>query len=105
MLLTGKPISAPEALQSGLISKMVKDIKELDIEVNDITDAINTKPRAVIELGKNFYYKQLELSLSGALKEGSDVMVQNLAFKDAQEGLNAFKEKRLPVWSHTDEKV
>lgn len=59
----------------------------------------------MITLGKRFYYRQLELGITQALEEGGKVMVDNLAYKDAQEGIAAFKEKRKPVWIHTDEKV
>jgi enoyl-CoA hydratase/carnithine racemase len=53
--------------------------------------------------GKRFYYRQLELGLSQAFHEGGQVMVDNLALRDAQEGIAAFVEKRKPNWIHTDE--
>jgi len=105
MLLTGIPISAPEALQSGLISKMLSSEEELDGELQHICNAIVSKPKAVIALGKRFYYRQIELGIKQALDEGGKVMVDNLGYKDAQEGIAAFKEKRKPVWIHSDEKV
>ena len=105
MLFTGHSINAEEALRAGLISKMVSDSNALDEEINSICEAIKAKPKEVIALGKRFYYKQLEMGLSEAFREGGGVMVDNLRYKDAQEGISAFKEKRKPVWSHTDEKV
>ena len=105
MLLTGTPINAQEAYNSGLISKLVADQSELDAEISNICEAIKSKPRAVIALGKRFYYRQIEMGLGEALEAGGKVMVDNLRYRDAQEGIEAFKEKRHPAWCHTDEKV
>jgi len=104
MLLTGKPISAQDAFQAGLISKLVEDKTELEAEIQSICDAIISKPRGVVALGKKFYYQQLEMGLTPALEEGGKVMVDNLEFKDCQEGIAAFVEKRKPNWCHTQEK-
>ena len=79
--------------------------EELDEELQHICNAIVSKPKAVIALGKRFYYRQIELGIKQALDEGGKVMVDNLGYKDAQEGIAAFKEKRKPVWIHSDEKV
>ena len=104
MLLTGKPINAQEAYQAGLISKMpVQDKAELEQELDAICQAIQDKPRGVVALGKKFYYQQLDMDLSSALEHGGKVMVHNLEYKDAQEGIGAFIEKRKPNWCHTDE--
>ena len=103
MLLTGKPISAEEAYQAGLISRIVQDKPELETEIESICEAIKAKPRGVIALGKKFYYQQLEMGLGQALETGGKVMVDNLEYKDAQEGIAAFVEKRKPSWCHTDE--
>ena len=105
MLLTGKPITAIEALNSGLISRMVNDNEELEQEIESICQAIVSKPRGVIALGKKFYYEQLEMGLTEALEKGGQVMVDNLQWKDCQEGIKAFIEKKPPIWSHTDEKI
>lgn len=104
MLLTGKPITAQEALQSGLISRLVADATELEAEVAEITEAIKSKPKGVIALGKRFYYQQLEMGLSKALDEGGKIMLENLTYQDCQEGLEAFKEKRTPKWNHTSDR-
>ena len=105
MLFTGAPLTASEAYQAGLISRLVADTAALDTELKSICDAIAAKPKGVIALGKRFYYKQMEMGLSSAFDEGGHVMVDNLRYADAQEGISAFKDKRKPVWTHTDDKV
>ena len=84
---------------------MTSTEEELDEELRHICEAIKSKPKGVVALGKRFYYRQIELGIKQALEEGGKVMVDNLAFKDAQEGIAAFKEKRKAVWIHSDEKV
>jgi len=102
MLLTGEMITAQEAYTAGLVSRLVEE-EEVDDEVRKICAAVSSKPRAVIALGKKFWQEQLEMSLSDANKAGSGVMVDNLQYRDAQEGIQAFKEKRRPVFCHTDQ--
>ena len=84
---------------------MASSTEELEEELNTIIEAIKSKPKGVIALGKKFYCRQLELGISEAFEEGGKVMVDNLSYKDAQEGIAAFKEKRKPIWVHTDEKL
>ena len=93
---------------------------ELEAEVAAVCAAIAAKPRAVIALGKQFYQRQLELPLAEAYRsylhylytihvttcrEGGAVMAENLRYRDCQEGIAAFKEKRAPVFCHTEDKV
>ena len=78
---------------------------ELENELTKICEAIVSKPKGVLALGKKFYYRQIELGIKQALLEGGEVMVNNLAYKDAQEGIAAFTEKTKPNWLHSDEKV
>lgn len=99
MLFTGEPITAQEAYESGLVTKVVP-AGQLDDEVNKIIEKIKHKSRSVIALGKEFFYKQIDLSLMDAYKLGEDIMVQNINSNDGQEGIKSFVEKRKAVWSH-----
>ncbi|CAL4082304.1 unnamed protein product [Meganyctiphanes norvegica] len=102
MLLTGLPISAPEALQAGLISKMVSEA-DLDAEVERIALAISSKSKPVMALGKKFMYKQMDMNIKEAYQAGSCVMVDNINMTDGQEGIDSFIKKRKPVWSHSED--
>ena len=104
MLLTGSPISADMAYNAGLVSKLVEEA-ELEAELEKVCQAIASKPRGVITLGKKFYQRQLELPLDSAYQEGGQVMADNLQYRDAQEGIKAFIEKRKPTFDHSQEKI
>lgn len=73
-------------------------------EVNKITDAINEKSRSVVRLGKRFIQEQVEVDADTAYSIGTEIMVNNLKLKDAQEGIKSFGEKRRPSWTHGYEK-
>ncbi|XP_058116877.1 enoyl-CoA hydratase domain-containing protein 3, mitochondrial [Anopheles ziemanni] len=101
MLFTGLPISAAEALEAGLVSKVVpKD--SLDEELDKICKAIASKSRSVIALGKKFFYEQMAMDVPTAYARGEQIMVDNLATIDGREGIKSFVEKRKPLWKHTD---
>ncbi|XP_065087633.1 enoyl-CoA hydratase domain-containing protein 3, mitochondrial [Ochlerotatus camptorhynchus] len=99
MLFTGLPISAQEALESGLVSKVVPS-DQLDQEIDTICNAIKSKSRAVIALGKQFFYEQIAMDVNNAYRKGEQVMTDNLSTVDGQEGIRSFVEKRKPVWKH-----
>lgn len=99
MLLTGEPISAIQAKFSGLITKVAAS-DQLDNEVQKTCEAIMSKSRSVIELGKKFYYEQVDLKLKEAYELGAKKMVDNINMVDGKEGINSFVEKRKPLWSH-----
>lgn len=99
MLFTGKPITSQQAVSSGLIWKAVP-VENLDQEVEDICTAIANKSRAVIELGKKFFYRQIQEDIAGAYKLGAEKMVENLGLRDGKEGIRSFVEKRPAVWTH-----
>lgn len=97
MLMTGDFIDAPTALQWGLVNRVVP-AAALDAEVSALVSHLIDKPRAVLALGKEFFYRQLEEPLAEAYADASRVITRNMLGKDAQEGARAFAEKRKPRW-------
>ncbi|XP_020291352.1 enoyl-CoA hydratase domain-containing protein 3, mitochondrial isoform X3 [Pseudomyrmex gracilis] len=102
MLFTGFPISGREAYECGLVSKVVPNNK-LDEETSRITNAINTKSRSVIHIGKMFLYEQIDLDILTAYFRGAETMVKNLKMRDTQEGIRSFLEKKKAIWTHNYE--
>ena len=98
MLLTGELIPAEQAVRLGLINRAVPEA-ELDEAVWALARQIASKSRAVVALGKPAFYRQAEMPLADAYAYTADVMVQNMRERDAAEGIDAFLEKRKPVWA------
>src|SRR5713226_7015160 len=99
MLLTGEPITAQRALELGLVNRVVpKDV--LDQTVMDMVNLILRSSPAIIRLGKAAFYRQKNLDESSAYELATEVMVDNAMRFDAQEGMQAFLQKRSPTWSH-----
>ncbi len=63
-----------------------------------MAETIASKSPLTVAIGKEAFYRQLELDLSGAYDYAADVMVRNMLARDAEEGINAFIEKRPPRW-------
>ena len=97
MLLTGDFIDAQAALEHGLVNRVVRD-DDLDAEVKRLTDAIMSKSPVAVKSGKRMFYRQLEMGLADAYALASDVMACDMVTEDAQEGIDAFIEKRTPEW-------
>ena len=97
MLLTGEMISADEAKRIGLVNRVAAP-ELLEAETNKLAELIAAKPRATVKIGKEAYYKQLEMSLSDAYDYASRVMTENMLAAEAEEGIGAFVEKRDPKW-------
>jgi enoyl-CoA hydratase/carnithine racemase len=98
MLLTGNPIPAQEALEFGLINRVTAPDK-LEDEVMALARQISAASSRTPEVGKQAFYKQVEMDRPGAYEFAQGVMVDNLLDRDAQEGITAFLEKREPKWS------
>lgn len=98
MLLTGRPISAQEALEFGLISR-IAPADELEEQVMDLAKQIASASAQTLALGKAAFYKQIEMDRPSAYQFAGKVMVDNLLEDDAHEGITAFLEKRPPVWT------
>ena len=97
MLLTGEPIKAKFAKELGLINDYFPKSK-LNSEVLKIAKKIASKSNLTIKIGKQTFYKQLEMPLDKAYAYTSKMMTINMLAMDAKEGISAFLEKRKPVW-------
>ena len=99
MLLTGEPIKADFAKEIGLINDFYSK-KKLDREVLKIAKIISSKSNLTIKIGKQAFYKQLEMPLRKAYIYTSKMMTLNMMAIDAKEGISAFLEKRKPKWKN-----
>ena len=97
MLLTGEMIAAEGAARIGLVNRVVEPGRARD-EALALAGKIATKSGAVVKLGKEAFYRQLELPLAEAYAYATEVMVENMMAEDAHEGIGAFVEKRSPQW-------
>jgi enoyl-CoA hydratase/carnithine racemase len=100
MLLTGEPIAAEEALRIGLVNRLVAAGRERD-EAITLARRIAGKPAHTVRLGKETFYRQLELGLADAYRLAARVMVENMLHDDAVEGIGAFLAKRAPDWNES----
>jgi len=99
MLLTGEPIKASYAKEIGLINDCFLKSK-INNEILKIAKKIASKSNLTIKIGKQAFYKQLEMPLKKAYSYTSKVMTTNMMAMDAKEGISAFLEKRKPVWKN-----
>ena len=97
MLLTGEFISAETAQQRGLVNRVVP-ADALDAEVEKLVAAILAKPRVAIAMGKAVFYQHRETGIEAAYQLAGQTMACNMAHEVAQEGVQAFIEKRTPAW-------
>ena len=97
MLLTGDAASAEDAYRMGLINRVVIPGKERE-EALAFARKIAGKSSHIVKMGKEGFYRQAEMGLADAYRYVSEIMVENLMTRDAEEGLNAFIEKREPKW-------
>ena len=97
MLLTGEFIDAGEAQRRGLVNRVVA-LGDLDEAVEHLVQSILAKSPVAVATGKQMFYKQLEMGIEAAYQYAGEVMACNMMAGDAAEGIDAFIEKRKPVW-------
>jgi enoyl-CoA hydratase/carnithine racemase len=97
MLLTGDLIPAEEALRIGLINRVVAAGSERDAALA-LARKVAAKSAHVVKIGKQAFYRQLEMGLADAYRLTAEVMVDNMMARDAEEGIAAFVERRPPTW-------
>ncbi|MBN8907892.1 MAG: enoyl-CoA hydratase/isomerase family protein, partial [Rhodospirillales bacterium] len=98
MLLTGDMVDAPRAREIGLVNRVVPEA-ELDAAVAALAGQIAAKSPLTLAIGKEAFYRQAELDLGDAYAYAAEVMTRNMLARDAEEGIDAFLQKRMPVWS------
>jgi enoyl-CoA hydratase/carnithine racemase len=97
MLVTGDFIDAETARSRGLVNRVVAPDR-LDAEIGKLAQAIVSKPPVAVAMGKQLFYRQLEMGLEAAYQLAGETMACNMMEPDAQEGIDAFVEKRRPTW-------
>jgi len=97
MLLTGQTIDAQTALAWGLLNRVVP-ADQLDREIEKFTDIILNRSSVAIGLGKRTFYEQIDKTLVNAYDTAGDAMACNVLYEDAFEGMDAFINKRRPIW-------
>ncbi|PWA08897.1 enoyl-CoA hydratase [Pueribacillus theae] len=98
MLFTGDFITADDALLHGLVNKVVPH-EELEQATEELAQSVARHSLAVLNIGKNQFYQQLQMEDFQALNYSSEVISLNSSHPDAIEGISAFLEKRQPEWS------
>ncbi|HEY7384917.1 MAG TPA: enoyl-CoA hydratase [Beijerinckiaceae bacterium] len=98
MLVTGRFVSAAEALSYGLVNRAVAD-GDLDEAVASLTADICAKSPVAVRTGKAMFARQRTMSLEDAYAYAGNVMACNMLAEDAAEGIDAFIAKRKPVWT------
>ena len=97
MLVTGDTISAPEAMRMGLINRVTSH-NELKTATQELAQKIASKSNAAIKIGKQAFGRQMELPTAEAYAYMTQIMADNLREADSREGIEAFIQKRKPVW-------
>jgi enoyl-CoA hydratase/carnithine racemase len=98
MLVTGAFISADEAKAKGLVNR-VADADKLDAELAALVAQIVAKPRVALAMGKQLFYRQLEMGIDAAYADAEQTMACNMMEHAALEGVQAFIDKRPPDWA------
>jgi enoyl-CoA hydratase/carnithine racemase len=97
MLLTGEMITTEHAARIGLINHVTEPGRERDVAIK-LAETIGAKSAMTVKLGKEAFYRQIEMPLHQAYSYTTEVIVENMLARDAEEGIAAFIDKRSPEW-------
>ncbi len=97
MLTTGEFIDASRAEALGLINRVVAP-EALEAETIRLAELVASKLSAAVKIGKQTFYDQLQMSLDQAYAHAGDVMVENMLYQQTEAGIDAFLNKKTPIW-------
>ncbi|MEZ5873713.1 MAG: enoyl-CoA hydratase [Hyphomicrobiales bacterium] len=97
MLLLGEMVGAADAQALGLLNRVVEADRVVN-EAMEFARKIATKPKRTLKVGKEAFYKQLDMPLDEAYRYTASIMVENMLDEEAEEGIGAFIDKREPHW-------
>ncbi|UWQ89451.1 enoyl-CoA hydratase [Rhodobacteraceae bacterium M382] len=97
LLTTGHFVEADRAVELGLLNRAVPADQLVD-ETRHLAETIASKLGAAVKIGKQAFYEQLQMPMDQAYAYTSDVIVENLLYRDTIEGMAAFVDKRKPDW-------
>ena len=97
MLLTGDHVSAERARELGLVNTVVAAGKERNAAL-ELADRIAKKSAYTLKIGKEAFYRQIEMNLADAYAYTAQIMTENMMARDAEVGIGAFIDKRDPNW-------
>jgi enoyl-CoA hydratase/carnithine racemase len=100
MLLLGEQLAADKAADYGLVNRVVPAAQVMG-QALALAELIAAKPKATVAIGKEAFYRQLEMDLADAYSYAASVMVENMLHAEAKEGIGAFLEKRQPDWDQS----
>ncbi|MGI9464210.1 MAG: enoyl-CoA hydratase [Aestuariivirgaceae bacterium] len=98
LLTLGDMMSAGEAMEAGLVNRVVAP-DDLRAEADQMAAGLAAQSSSVLTLGKQAFYRQLEMPLNEAYQFASEKIVDNMMMDDAREGIDAFIDKRDPKWT------
>jgi enoyl-CoA hydratase/carnithine racemase len=97
MLMLGEELTEHQAVEYGLVKRVVAPGAALDAALA-LARTVASKPPATLAIGKEAFYRQVEMPLSDAYDYAAGVMVENMMHAESKEGIGAFLEKRKPDW-------
>jgi len=98
LLSTGQFIEADKAEELGLINHAVAHDALADA-AQELARTVASKLGSAVKIGKRGFYEQLTLPLEQAYEHAGDIMAQNMLYRETEEGIAAFLEKRDPTWT------